>query len=259
MKKVVLFSSVVLLIGLLTGCSNATLNETERKNSENELDTGTTKEMLQGSELSSIEEVVPPGTLPNPDEIQQPNQSIVGNKGIYSLHEYKELAFAYYYNKDTTEERLILVEYPNSIDKTTTQLMVLETDFGGWEGLKRNLTSTFEATVLAYKNITFEEGNYAYNVSLPGSGMKEYYNEGEIVDLHKQFDNLSTVQYYWGSTYDSYPNNPQDAVINELSSGKYVSILSNAGKTESEQLSTKKEIYNRIFERYNLKEIVSVE
>lgn len=258
MKKLGTYIWLCVLISLLCGCSEINRNECEKAEGQNE-----TEVFLKDSEIDTeseeTEELLDrPGGLEKVEEIQQPDQSIVGNRNKYSFDMFEELAFLYCYNGKTKEERLVLVERPKGIEQRHVKLLVLKTSLGGWNGFKESLTTNFEATVLAYKNITFEEGQYAFAASVPGSGMAKYYNVNEIVDFTKEINNTVDIQYYLGSIYSVYPVNAQDAIVNELESGKYVSVLSNMCEVESEQLLNKIEIYYRIFERFNLQKLVYI-
>ena len=73
------------------------------------------------------------------------------------------------------------------------------------------------------------------------------------------YDDLKEMQYYLGSIYDTYPNNDSDAVLNEIANGKYVAVLSNMSETESEKIKSDRTVFERIYERFELNELVSVE
>ena len=272
MKKIWII--LILTSCLLCGCSGVKPYVPEGSETQTELDTndehesGESETQIETESFQSestldteksSEVADKPGTLPDVSEIEQPNQSKVGEIGTYSFDVYENATFAYYYNKNTQVEKLVLIEYPSERWQTVVKMFVLETSFGGWEGLKNNLTSTFEAKVLAYKNISFEEGMYAHNATIPGSGMAKYYHKVELVDFSKDIHNLSTIQYYLGSIYDTYPNNDSDAVLNEIANGKYVAVLSNMSETESEKIKSDRTVFERIYERFELNELVSVE
>ena len=156
-----------------------------------------------------------------------------------------------FYNQKSKEERLVLVE--GGAGKYA-QLLILETDFKGAVGLKSALDETFQAKLLAYKNISFEEGQYAYNASLAVGCANE-----ERIDLKSDVKNETDNQMYFGSVRSSYPEYPSDVIATELNSGRFVMIATNVNEEESEGLQKNKEIYERIFERFGLEEIVSVE
>ena len=199
----------------------------------------------------TVFELVPPGTLPDVSSIPQPDQSEVTSIGTYSFDIFDITSFAYFYNQKSKEERLVLVE--GGAGKYA-QLLILETDFKGAAGLKSALDEIFQAKLLACKNISFEEGQYAYNASLAVGCANE-----ERIDLKSEFKNETDNQMYFGNVRPSYPKYPSDAIVTELNSGRFVMIATNVNEEGSEGLQENKEIYERIFERFGLEEIISVE
>lgn len=197
---------------------------------------------------------VPPGTLPEVATIPQPDQSEVTSVGTYSFDTFDVTSFAYFYNQKSKEERLVLVEGGAGRAVKYVQLLILETDFGGATGLKSTLNEPFQAKLLAYKNISFQEGQYAYGASLAESCANE-----ERIDVNSEFKNEMDYQMYFGNVSSSYPKYPGDAIVTELNSGRFVMIVTNVNEEGSEGLQKAKEVYECIFERFGLKEIVSVE
>ena len=196
----------------------------------------------------------PPGTLPEVASIPQPDQSEVTSVGTYSFDTFDVTSFAYFYNQKSKEERLVLVEGGAGRAVKYVQLLILETDLGGATGLKSALNEPFQANLLAYKNISFQEGQYAYGASLAESCANE-----ERIDVNSEFKNEMDYQKYFGNVSSSYPEYPSDAVVTELNSGRFVMLMTNVNEEESEELQKAKEVYERIFERFGLEEIVSVE
>lgn len=236
------------------GVTSEIVNSQEIGNSQETEDL----EEVKNSEEESVQ-VLPPGTLPEVSQIPQPDQSIVGELKEYSFDNYENLIFAYYYNEDTKEERMVMIEVPPLLNSKYPKLWILETTFGGWDGLRKHFTLSFEATVLAYKHISFEESEYAYNATVPGSGMAEYYNEGEVMDFSKEINKSNTIEYYLGRICKTCPENTHDTVMNEIENGSYVAVLSNASEVESERLKSRKETFESIYKRFGLKEVISVE
>ena len=218
-----------------TEINHATLENTEENNITSE----------------TVYELVPPGTLTDVSTIPQPDQSEVTSIGTYSFDIFDITSFAYFYNQKSKEERLVLVE--GGAGKYA-QLLILETDFKGAAGLKNALDETFQAKLLACENISFEEGEYAYNASLAIGCADE-----ERKDLNSEFINETDNQIYIGNVRASYPKYPSDAIVTELNSGRYVMIATNVNEEESEGFQKNTEIFERIFERFGLEEIVSVE
>ena len=198
----------------------------------------------------TVYDLVPPGTLPEVATIPQPDQSEVTSVGTYSFDTFDVTSFAYFYNQKSKEERLVLVEGGAGRAVKYVQLLILETDFGGATGLKSALNEPFQAKLLAYKNISFQEGQYAYNASLAVGCAEE-----ERIDLKSEFKNETENQMYFGNVRSSYPEYPSDAIVAELNSGRFAMIATNVKEEESEGLKKNKEIYERIFERFGLDEI----
>ncbi len=218
--------------------NHASLENTEENN--------VTSETVDGTK--------PPGTLPDVSTIPQPDQSEVTSVGTYSLDMFDVTSFAYFYNQKSKKERLILVEGGAGRAVKFVQLLILETDFQGATGLKRALNEPFQAKLLAYKNISFQEGQYAYSVSFAESCANE-----ERIDVKSEFKNETDNQIYFGNVRSSYPQYPSDAIVTELNSGRFVMIATNVNEEGSEGLQKAKEVYERIFARFGLEEIVSVE
>lgn len=239
---------VIALALMLTGCNPHSTEELEQSQKQSDR-----------SEETESDTALRPGTLPDPDEITQPDQSAVGTVETFTIAEKNDQTFTYYFNASTKAERLVLIEFPMDMEETSVELLVLDTTFGGWDGLKDALDKPFDAKILAHKNISCEEGMYAHNATLPGSGMADKYHEGEIVDFNNIVNQTGDVQIYMGSIYHSLPSNTQDAIMNELPSGKFVSILSNIGSTESPQIAGKRAVFEKIYKRFGITEEVSVE
>ncbi len=246
MKRILIMIVVSLLLTACASNSNGILGQVDKNDDS---------QKINESENPQPEA---PGTLPEVSDLTQPDQSQVGKMGTYSFSTFNQASFGYFYNKDTQKERLVLIGYP-SVGQKQAELIVLETGFGGFDGLKKALVSSFEAKLLACLNISFEEGMYAHNAPFVGSGMESYYNDGESVNLATAQNNSARIQFYLGSMHEQYPASEQGSVVNELSSGKYLVMLANMYAEESKQLLSRKAVYDRIFERFELQEIVSVE
>lgn len=240
MKKSILM--MFLFSTLLVGCGTA-----------DDIESSMTEE--NRSEVLSSEDDTKqpekPGTLPATDNIEQPNQEKIGQEIEVGLRLYSEGTFVYYFNASTKSERLVLIEYPKEIGEKEAELIVVEPSFGGWTGLRQALEGTFQAKLLAVKNISFEEGMYAHNATLPGSGMETYFAEGEIVkDLDKLVNN-NIEQVYVGAIYNEKPSNQAGGVFISIAE-EYVTILTNAGDLESDALESNLEVYEKIYERFEL-------
>lgn len=234
--------------------SNYSMNEVERYEftAENILEYVESDVLVSGN----IEQPQKPGTLPAVDTIAQPSQEKIGQEIEVGFHLYSEGTFVYYFNASTKSERLVLIEYPKESGKKEAELIVVEPNFGGWTGLRQALDGTFQAKLLAVKNISFEEGMYAHNATLPGSGMEKDFAEGEIVKNLDMLVNNNIEQVYVGAIYDEKPRSESGAVFIALSE-EYVTILTNASDSASDALESNLEVYERIYERFGLTALVS--
>lgn len=232
---------------LLVGCGTADdieSNKTEENRTE-----------ALSSEDSTMQPQKP-GTMPSVDNIEQPSQEKIGQEKEVGLCLYAEGTFVYYFNASTKSERLVLIEYPKEIGEKEAELIVVEPSFGGWTGLRQALEGTFQAKLLAVKNISFEEGMYAHNATLPGSGMEKYFAEGEIVKDLDMLVNNNTEQVYVGALYNQKPSNEAGAVFIAISE-EYVTILTNASDSVSDALESNLKVYERIYERFGLTSLFS--
>lgn len=184
---------------------------------------------LNGS-LYPSEEMVPPGTLPELDEIPPYDQDLIGEKVSITLAG-DQLRTSFYY-RSGENERLALVIGEFNIPL----LMVFETNLGGVEALCQKLAAeeSFEATILAAVNISFQEGMYARNVA----------TTREDFPVYEQFD--------------------LDSGVIPTAGGEYIGIVGLDDKTivkcikgsqtgdPSDMLVHAFDIFYRIFDRFDL-------
>lgn len=181
------------------------------------------------------------GSMDPPAAIPQPDQSLIGEVvPIILAKEQKLIRFYYAYDQATGQERLAVIvpEYKFPL------LMVFQTQLQGLDGLIRVIENeeVFEAKILVMCNIAFEEGYiYAFNVvsysedlsqqeHVPISGATPAPEAGEYIGLVGIHDN----------------DQP------------YCKVLGAKKGTASDALQDKIKIFFRIFERFDLLDVVAV-
>lgn len=210
MKQIVFVMIVCLMFGLFFGCASKPvqqpgndLNASKQPQKEQVTDKGSNSS--DGSEtgakaeweheatlLRFLEETnhsgviaggstpVPPGTLPEIQQIPAANQTLVGKiVPIVLARKQQAISFYYTYRENGTERLAVFIPA-----EKIPMLIIFETTLGGADGLYDHIKSekVFQAKILAVVNISYEEGNiYAYNVGakLDGISEQEILREGK--------------------------------------------------------------------------------
>lgn len=179
------------------------------------------------------EELVPPGTLAQVDAIPPADQSMVGKTvPILFAEKQSAICFHYLYDADTGTERLSVI-----VPAVLPLLIVFETQLGGAEALCEKISqeAVFDAKILAFVNISFEENMYAVAAG-------SVYEEAtyKVIDI-------------------SDPG--------ELAPGEYVGIVGKSGETyisdmkgadplsANEDLQKNLGVYYRMYTRFSLEHL----
>lgn len=192
--------------------------------------------ILPGGELDA------PGTPPDVELIPPADQSMLGQTvSIILAQEQQAIPFCYVCDKTTGTERLaVILENVN-----IPLLIVFETDLGGVSGLCGVIRTEreFSATILAMVNISFyPEAFYAYNACTGTYGL----NASEIIDISAPAETEHGV--YLGIVGTAYS---RDGELWCMLKGTGVSM-------ESDGLASDIEVFQRIFSRFGIEELINI-
>lgn len=187
-----------------------------------------------GSILPS-ETLEEPGSLPSIEQIPVADQSLVGEcVTIILAQEQQQIPFYYYYDADSSLERLAVVVNAESIPL----LIIFEPELGGAAELSNAIATEteFDAAILAMTNISFEEGCvYIRNVC------QRKYQEQQLDVFSNAISEISGQ--YIGIVGTDY--------------GETLTLLAGAENTQlSDALQSGISVWFRTFQRFGLNEIV---
>ncbi|MGN0999073.1 MAG: hypothetical protein ACI4PO_05925 [Faecousia sp.] len=117
-------------------------------------------ETNRSGQIASSGELVPPGTLPEVDSIPRADQALVGSTvSILFARQQQAIPFHYLRDAQSGTEHLTVVIPTDRIPL----LIVFETNLGSASALCEKMTKEepFTAKIVAFVNISFEEGMYA--------------------------------------------------------------------------------------------------
>ncbi len=193
-----------------------------------------------GSILPPTEpEPVPPGTLPEPWQIPEADQSWVGQTvPIILAQEQPAVHFYYLYSAESGLERLAFIVQAESIPL----LMIVDPGFGGVQTLCRAIAQQeiFNVQVLAVANISHEEGNIRSYRSI--HSLHDALSE-EFIDVFAPDDGLHDGTYI--------------GLVGKASDGNSVTLLAGSpvsGNQDAWLSAT--EFYQRVFTRFSLLDIM---
>ena len=196
---------------------------------------------------------LPPGTLPAVDEIPKAVKTGVGKSRSVSLlsHE-KNVVFAYYYDKATAKEWLVVV---SGFLSNVSQLTIYEPAFGGVQNFTNSLGMSFNAVLLDVCYISTQEAGYLLSGALRS---EEDADVGkEIVNLHEAPDNPNSLEFYCGILDLDFENSSWgtgQSVWQEIAPSAAVLISGNLQNDQSEELRTGKETFERVYARFGLED-----
>lgn len=177
----------------------------------------------------------PPGTPPPIENIPQSNQALVGHTVMIILaQEQQAIPFYYSFDADAAKERLAVVVSADRIP----MMIIFETNLGGSAELCKKIASNeaFEAVIVSMTNISFEEGMTICTAS-------------SITSVEQQID------IFTPSTQDICGE--YIGTVGTHSSGRIIHFLAGAESSQiSDALRSYMDVWYRVFQRFNLLDIV---
>ena len=185
--------------------------------------------------ISGGSAAVPPGTLPEIQQIPAASQTLLG-KTVPIVLARKQQAISFYYSCQANGIERLAVFIPA---EKIPMLMILESALGGVNALYDCIQGekVFQVKILAIVNVSYEEGNiYAYNIGakLDGIPEQEILREGTNLKAGECIGVIGTnsagveVNVLKGSTYGTASNAFRENVdwmkekFNRYSLGEYI-------------------------------------
>lgn len=236
--KVIYCGILFLLAFSLVSCSS--------KDSSKEMSTSPTQAATTTPTTSTIKA---PGTLPDVEDIEQPDDSKIGTKAIVNFNTTGESAFIYYYNTETSEERLVCIKRSGDMISNSS-LYVYDTNLQGYEGLRNSLENgSVEATIVANAAISAQEANSLF-VSI-------VYGQADYAEVEKNLVSSETIgegeQIFLGAFVANTSGNQMDKFIWSVRSDGTAYMINGAiAGAESQGFANSHQVFEKIVQRYGI-------
>lgn len=194
------------------------------------------EDINHNGEIASGDKAVPPGTLPEVEQIPKASQTRVGETASIVLSQ-KQSKVAFYYScAENGTERLAVFITARRIP----MMVIFETELGGIQELCRHIKTeeVFQGKILSVTNISPTEGNIqAFIVcsDIKGIPVNEIFSEGTSVTFGECIGIVGTDE--------------ESSVVTVIKGGIY--------ETASKELREDLDWVKEKFERYSLGNIVS--
>lgn len=220
--------------------------------------------------------VTPPGTLPDPEDLPQAQNALMGQTVTVSFAEWVneingDVPFVYIFNPDTGTGRLAISQLPNLFWPSSVLIpgenellkvslfTVYTPEWKDLEGLLDAFSGNFSAKMEACTFISYQEGMYLLNSYAPPSSGQIPLNSAEIIDPltdsipHGQ---QSGLKIYTGIV----TNNPTSSQSGwtDLGNGLYAYVAGNLSDTPSQALSDRISVFTNIVERFGLQAVMGM-
>ena len=194
-----------------------------------------------------------PDTLPPLEALPKALRTKIGKtQTVFLPSQGDDIPFAYYYNKETGLERLVVV---SPFVEDVSQLTIYAPNFGGIRNFTKNLQTQFEAVLLETCYISIQEATYIKHSALRSE--EEADVEKEIVKLPGAPDNPNSLEFYCGILDLDFENSSWgtgQSVWQEIAPSAAVLISGNLQNDQSEELRTGKETFERVYARFGLED-----